>query len=460
MTDSLIKQLYTPDSAKRRRVLGILYDYNEDDRVLKEAARLLADEDRGVREAAARLLVHASNEKAAFLAASYISSTNIAVRNLAGDSLVRMESAAVAALIPYVDSADKDVRKFAIDLLAQLPATPEAVRKIGPHLSDTDPNVVCAAIDALGSLRAKGYLDEILALYDRFDFARPNVVGAATKLGEKGKSDFFLKALSDGDPVVQLAAAEALAARKDDGILEALVNKVTEVSELARPVVLHSVVSHLESTECRGHQQDILKGYLIEMLEDIDPMYVRTAVRGLSHFVNEDRSILSKLVDHAGKTQTVDTAILSVLNQYPEETIPLVLQRAADDSEAASLTKILISMMETLLSANRTSADSQLAERVTSRVCDGFTKMDLDAKIACLTTLINLGLPSSAALVTVALDDPEPSVRSYAIDLTAKLGPGNFLQQLEKLADDFDDEVRDTAAAALSTLKSDAHDRK
>lgn len=458
MNESLAKHLHTSDPSERRRALEILYDFHEDNRAIEEAARLLADEDRGVREAAARVLVLASDDKAASFAASYISSTNIAVRNIAGDSLVRMKSAAVAALIPYIDSSDKDVRKFAIDLLAQLPAAPEAVAKIAPHLSDPDANVVCASIDALGSLRAKGYLDGILALYDRFEYARPNIVNAIAKLGGKEKSDFFLEALSDEDPVVQLAAADALAGRKDRRTLDALINKVTEVSELARPVVLHSVVSLLESTDCTGCQLDTLKTYLVEMLDDIDPTYVRTAVRGLSHFVNKDESILSTLVDHAGKAPTVDIAILSVLNRYPEEAIQLVLQRPAGGSGTSFLSRVLISLTENLLSTNHTTADSQLVERVTGRVCDSFTGMDLDARIASLTTFINFGVPSAAEIVKAGLDDPEPSVRSYAIDLAAKLGPTIFLQQLEKLADDFDEEVRDAAAALLSTLKSGSHE--
>ena len=226
MIDELIEQLHTQDPSGKRNALEALYDYSEDDRVIEAAAYLLTDPDRGVREAASHVLVLCLNEKAASLTATHIQSMNIAVRNLAGDALVRMQSVAVNALLPYVDSADKDVRKFAIDILAQLPATPESVEKIAAHLRDTDQNVVCASVDALGALHASGHVGELLELYDEAEYARPNVVNAAAKIQGNADLQFFVKALSDQDPIVQLAAADALSTRKDRETMAILLEKL------------------------------------------------------------------------------------------------------------------------------------------------------------------------------------------------------------------------------------------
>ncbi|MCL5268230.1 MAG: HEAT repeat domain-containing protein [Bacteroidetes bacterium] len=451
MTDRLIEQLHTSDPSEKRIILEALYDHYNSDMVLEEAAQLLADDDRGVREAASRVLVLASSDKAASLTAPHISNTNIAVRNLAGDSLVRMNVAAVNSLLPYVDSADKDTRKFAIDLLAQLPATLDAINRIAARLSDSDTNVVCASIDALGALHARAYLGRILDMFDSAAYARPNIVNAVAKLTHNGESDFFLKALTDEDPVVQLAAAEALAARKDPAVLDALLQKLDSVSELARPVVLHSIVILLESGDYSGKLSNRLKDYLIEMLDDIDPVYVRTAVRGLRHFIDE--KVLCALIDHAGKADTIDRAIVSVMEERPQVAVPLLLKRTSGQPNKIPLVKILITMIDNLVARGSAEAHSDILEEVANRVSKDFYELDVETKTASMNTYSNLGTHLSMQIMKAALDDPEPSVKNYAIDLTTKLGPQFFLKQLERLTDDSDQEVCDAAAAILRTMK-------
>ncbi len=433
-------------------LLEALYDHHEREGVLEQAAYYLADEDRGVREAAAHLLVLSSSEKAAALTASHISDANIAARNLAGDLLVRMESAAVNAVIPYVDSPDKDTRKFAIDLLAQLPATPEALSRIAARLSDSDPNVVCASIDALGALRARTQLDRLLTLFDVAQYAKPNIVNAVARLSGKQESNFFLRALGDEDPVVQLSAAEALAARKDPSVLEALLQKLESVSGLARPVVLHSIVILLESVDYVGHLSVRLKDNLLEMLDDIDPVYVRTAVRGLKHFAGSDDDVLFALIDHAGKADSIDRAIASVMEEYPDRAAAFALKRTSGE-RIRPLIRMLTAMIDNLSSNGRAELHPRLLDDVAQCVSRNFPELDVDTKTASLNTFGNLTLPSSVHVVNTALGDPEPAVRSYAIDLTANLGAQNFIHQLETLAHDSDQDICEAAEAVLTSFK-------
>ncbi len=451
MIEASIERLQTPDPSEKRMALESLYENCCDDRVLESAAYLLTDPDRGVREAASHVLILCSSEKAASLAAVHISSRNIAVRNLAGDALVRMGESAIPALLPYVDSADKDVRKFAVDLIAQLPATPASVAKIAVHLNDPDQNVVCASIDALGAMHAEQHLPKILRLFDKAEYARPNVVNAAAKF-EKGVSfQFFVKALSDEDPVVQLASAEALSSRKDKELLNILLAKMTSVSDLAKPVILHSIVILMESTGYRGEMPAYLKQSLLAMLDDPDPAYMRAAVRGLQNFI--DDNVLTALVSHAGKGESVDASILGVLRDYPEKAIRIALARARSTGEFASTTVLMISLIHTLQENDSPRSVGGVLDEAAGFIAGNFSRLDADMKITALSICGSLGTPTAIRLIRSALEDRESAVKSLALDLAARTGPQHFGKELQLLKGDYDEEIRFAATALMTQGK-------
>ncbi len=449
MIEKLIEQLYASDPSGIRDMLEALSDFPCDDRVLEAAATMLNAEDRGVREAASRLLILCSNDKAASLAAIHIMSHNIAVRNLAGDVLVRMGATASRVLLPYVESKDKDVRKFAIDLLAQLPSSPEIVTKIKAHLTDGDQNVVCASIDALGSLHSEQSILNIVQLYDKLEFARPNIVNAAAKFPEKVTTQFFLSALSDQDPVVQLAGAEALAIRKDKEVVEALIKKLDSLSDLAKPVVLHSIVSFLDPATYEGQIPKSLKPHLIEMLNDSDPVYVRAAVRGLRNFVDDE--VMKTLINSLGRSETIDDAVFSVLKEHAEKSIRIILN--SPNAEPISLVKMIIALIQNLLQTYNLSLSPQVMDETTNFIATNFANLDVDTKITVLNTCEGQNPHRSVKVVKCGLDDPDRSVRSYALDLAARIGPLFFDKELEKLKDDEDEEVREAATKLLARFK-------
>jgi HEAT repeat protein len=452
MIEKLIEQLYASDPSGIRDMLEALSDFPCDDRVLEAAATMLNAEDRGVREAASRLLVLCSNEKAASLTGIHIMSKNIAVRNLAGDVLVKMNGTATKVLLPYIESTDKDVRKFAIDILAQLPATPDAIAKIKAHISDPDQNVVCAAIDALGALHSEQSILGIIQLFEKLEFAKPNIVNAAAKFPEKVSTQFFLGALSDPDPVVQLAAAEALAIRKDKEVVEALIHKLDTLSELAKPVVIHSIVSFLDPSNYDGVIPPVLKTHLLEMMKDTDPVYVRAAARGLRNFIDDD--VIKTLVGTLGRSETIDDAIFSVLKEHAEKSITIILNSAKTGKDNSSLVKMIIGLIQNLLQTYNLTLSPKVMDETIDFIAGNFTSLDADTKIAALGTCEGQNPHRSVKVVKAGLEDQEQSVKSYALDLAARIGPLFFDKELEKLKDDYDEEIREAANKLLARFKS------
>lgn len=452
MIDKLIEQLNTPDPSEKRNALEALYDFAEDERVIEAAAYLITDPDRGVREAASHILVLCLSEKAAALTAAHIQSLNIAVRNLAGDALVRMQGVAVNAVLPYVDSADKDVRKFAIDILAQLPATPDGIKRIASHMRDSDQNVVCASIDALGALRAKKYVNELLELYDEASYARPNVVSAAAKMQEEGNLQFFVKALSDEDPIVQLAAVDALATRKGRETTKILLDKLSDVSDLAKPVILHSLVVLFETTDRQEEMPSSLKPDLLEMLHDPDPAYVRSAVRGLAHFVDDDA--LAALISCIGKADSIDSAILPVLTSHANKALPFALAQAKRSENPVATIKMIVMLIQNLTDTNFKFPETDETKDTGAFIGQHLPQLDVETRITALSKCTNLGTMWAVELIKAGLDDPELAVKSLALEKSSRIGPQFFRKELEKLTADDDQEIRSGAIILVTQLSA------
>ncbi len=280
----------------------------------KQAAHVvpfLADPDRGVRERAAHIIEAHGGTEAAIRIAEYITSKDITIRNLAGDVLTRLGESAYTALIPWIDHPDHDARKFAIDLLALMGAQPCA-DLIGARLEDQDANVRLAAIDALAALNARHWAESIRELYDREAYAQPNVIAALGVFQHPEDVAFLESALLHNNPVVQLAAVEALAPWNIPAVYEALLRKIEVVSEMARPVLAASIIQQATSEQAALWPPQV-RTTLVAMLNDLDPEYQRIAVAGLGKLQDDD--VVHQLVSAIGRSDALDHEIYNVIRE-------------------------------------------------------------------------------------------------------------------------------------------------
>jgi FOG: HEAT repeat len=435
--------------SEKRFALEELFDTPCDNQAIMKAALLFADSDRGVRESAARLLVLCSNESAANIVAPYIESKNISIRNLAGDTLVRMGFNAVKPVLKYLNSPNKDVRKFAIDILAQLPASSEA-DKIAHHLVDEDKNVICAAIDALGSLQANSYAKELIQLYSRYEFARPNIVHALSKFGNNVPVDFFLNSLSDRDPVVQLASAEALSFRGGSSILNLLIEKMEAVSPLAKPVLVHSIIKVMENSYSDRSLPPSLKPHLIEMLDDPDPLYIRAAIRGLKY--SFDDNTLKNVIRHYGqKSDSIDIAIVDALKEYTKSANVIIHELKQGNVKPVQAIPLILN----LLGENNLQVTNDVPgffNDLCSIIENNYTDIETETRVAAVEFCSRILSEDSAKVIRLALKDSEYIVRSFALDIVRDLDPRMFLDELKVLQEDYNEDIRDAATEIVEEI--------
>lgn len=260
------------DSSARRRAAEELIGTPLTKETIETFAKGLTDTDKGVRDICALALIRspetAVREKS-FAVAHLIAHDDIEVRNLAGDILMKLGSEAVTALYPYLEDDKEDNRKFACDIIG-LSNNPNAVPYIRKLLTDTDDNVRCAAVEALGFLKATDLLGDIIAMYDD-ESVRPYVIGAVGHLGGKHAQEFLLKIMNEEEEFLQIAAIDALAVCADEiGIAHKLLGELPKVSSDVQPVLLRTIYSIAFRLQVPVALPPELRGTAYQALQDND----------------------------------------------------------------------------------------------------------------------------------------------------------------------------------------------
>ncbi len=373
------------------------------------AAEALADADAGIREQASYLLVEQPTLEDAEHVAPHIASEDITTRNLAGEVLVQMGTVAVEALAPYLADDDHDTRKFAIDVLAQLP---DAARPLAPEiakaLDDPDANVRLAAIAALGELGAAEYSDELRARYDEHPLARPDVVHAMGAFGPQADLELLEDALGDENPVVQLAATEALSTLHAPEILDLLLRKVDDVDPMARPVVLNGIVERCQTQQAPPELPARLKVYFLDMLSDPSPEYRCAAAQGLRFF--SDEGTFEAMLAHAGHDDDLDMELFKTLTTHPEPFLPVYRTTETGQMDGGTAATFTVGLLA------QGAVQEPYMARAGTFLQRHFEALSADDKMTAIGLCQQLDRPELQGVLLAAQSDPDPSISSFAAD--------------------------------------------
>ncbi len=408
MSQVLPEALQHPDPAVRLDALTEFLASHSEEETIPVAAHFLQDPDPGIREAAAEHLIAIGTEAAARAIAPLIQHNELPVRNLAGEVLVRIGRPAVPALLPYVDTDNADARKFAIDVLAQLPAT-DVVDHIAAHLDDPDPNVRLAAIDALAALGATKYAPVLRERYQFYPAERPHILAALGAFRDMQSLPLIEAALNDSDPVVQYAAAEALSRYPLPEVLHLLLQQLEQATPEARPLILHNLIEAYEAaSEPLPPLPEKLRPYLLEMLQEPDLNFKKAAVRGLRHLL--DVPTMEAMLEHAGQHDELDLALFEAISTHPE-----AFACVARCAETGRMSLDTAAGFAIALLTHGCLGDLQLPQAAQFLQAH-FESLDAETKMAAITLGLQLQHPAFLGLVQQGLQDPDPAIRHYTDD--------------------------------------------
>jgi HEAT repeat protein len=256
--DSVLRDLASQDDEVRRLAV-------ERSEVLASGERIpllverLGDASWRVRKAAIERLCAAAerDEVAGALIAALADGDNPGRRNAAVDALVLCGASALPRLVQAVGSADADVRKFVVDVLAGI-GDPAAVPALIERLADADLNVRAAAADALGAVggdAAVAALVETATSEAQAALVRFSALHALAELSVGLPVRDLAGALDD--PVLRPAALEVLGRLPSDrAALDVLVKALDSRPRAVREAAMRSLLCALSQLD--GAEADAL----------------------------------------------------------------------------------------------------------------------------------------------------------------------------------------------------------
>ncbi|MDX2470144.1 MAG: HEAT repeat domain-containing protein [SAR324 cluster bacterium] len=123
----------------------------------------LKDKSIAVSEACASALIKVGGQEAARLIVPYLSTEEIHLRNITCEVLNGLGQDAIDSLMEQLQHKDRDVRKFAVDVLLEI-GSPESVSGLIKALDDPDVNIAATAADGIGQVGSIEHVD-LLAKY-------------------------------------------------------------------------------------------------------------------------------------------------------------------------------------------------------------------------------------------------------------------------------------------------------
>jgi HEAT repeat protein len=191
-------------------------------------ARLLGDRSADVRSAAARALGKAGNESAAGPLLAALTGSAAVPAGIVGMALLDLGTPALPALRTALDSATPVVASLAADLLGlhgDAAATPALEAAVSDRRAPADLcRSAAAALGRIGSPSSTGPLAHVLG-GTRAPAVRRSAAEALGRIGDPDALPALIRGLSDADPDVRAACADAMNALGDEG--SALLGKIT-----------------------------------------------------------------------------------------------------------------------------------------------------------------------------------------------------------------------------------------
>lgn len=426
------------------------FNFSEFDEIyIEELARLITDEDKGVRNSVTMFMLSNQNPKFPFYIVPYVSSNDISIRNLAGEILIKLGPLSVDAIIQYDHQNNDDDIKFIVDVLGLI-----GDDRSGPFVmeilseSEND-NVILACIEALGNLRYAGAIEILILFYERNELYKPTIVEALGKICSREATSFLLEKFKIEDELTQYSILESLGNLGDIDTYFFLLEQVNNVSG---PLVLPLVVSLSTLKERYGLDipfDNRMKSLLMYTITEGSLDHKRVAFNLIESF--DDKDILLTSLNLVGVDYELDEMIKSKLfrnSEYIYKEITKIIS-----SSPKNLRQILNLFVQTVNYVNESQSPiniSMMEIRGISQCVSGLlSHPDEEVRRASMEILFNLDPETAILFIDSMVTDENVWNRLRLVEYLEKT-PGELIEQaIQKLANDEDEMVSDRAKFVL-----------
>jgi len=312
-----IMELLNSDSLdEKMEVLEYLLNQDNIDGYVEPVCNCISHPDKGIRNTASLLIINHRPQNAGQYLVQCVSSKDIALRNLAGELLIKLGSVAIQSLIDFNCEKNSDDQKFIIDILGLVGSSKAADHIIGILGTTEDDNVILACIEALGNIRYQDSLEILQLLYDRSELYKPFIVEAMGKIGSPKACSFLLEKFMKEDDLTKYSILESLGFVGDVDTYFFLLEQVPNIhGPLVCPLIT-SLFILKEKYNLDIPFDDKMKNLLMFTLQEGAPEHKKTALSLINVF--HDKDILVESLKFLGDDDELDEIIRSKIYKNPE----------------------------------------------------------------------------------------------------------------------------------------------
>lgn len=475
MLDEVKKRLLEGSEEERRAAVDSLRELKG-----KEAMGLilsaLGDPSWRVRKTAEEALEGFLGEEglAPALISSLRSEDNAGLRNSAVAVLIRMGAPAVSYLVKAIKDPDRDIRKFAADILGEIGGkTPASV--LIEALRDSDDNVRSAAAEALGKIGGSEVISALISILTETKddlWLRFSALEALGKIGKGIPLGPIVKLLDD--KLLRKAVFDALGKSGDPGAIPYLISGFKDKGRGSREAAVSNFIltyQALSGEEKARVNEDVKAngdaGLLADLLNSPSIQVKKGAVvaLGITGSGVEPERLLSLASDERMQETVAealvgmgDEALESLINAFPK----------SGDSVRAYICKVLGAMgsakgLDTLITAlsgsyghTRQAAAHAIGELGSVKALPFLIPLLVDEYEDVEEAAVN-------AIVKIGKRNPEEVIKRLHEGLTARdprlrrnitviLGGIGGREALDAVASSLKDEEREVRKAAVASL--------
>ena len=330
LLNSIESKVNNSDIAVRREAAEDLV-FAEDSKAVDLLQQLILDENKAVREAAGDALLRRGNQDGAEQLVKNFANPRIEVRNHAMWLLVCMGEPGLEYVFPALENEDHDVRKFAADVIGEV-GSEIGIEPLAESIGDVDANVRLSAVEALGKIGSDIALGELEIAFEKYLNIRSTIAEALGKLKNPNAIRVIKNALHDEDPLVVFAVTEAFGeiGGKDEIVL---LEKLIEESEgYIKSIAITSLVKLANITK---------KELQIDLFSDRNVNEFVTAVEGNKEVAEYAVRIVAQLSANGDIN-----ALLKSYHKLNNELKTVVLESIREEKNAQTLSTTYSALSE------------------------------------------------------------------------------------------------------------------
>jgi len=445
---SVQKAIKAEDSQVLFEIIDSLFAAEIPDELLEVICSLLNVQDKAVRNNTAQLLSYNPNEKISEKLAVLISSSDIQLRNLAGEILIKRQSNSVVPLLNNLTNADDDDRKFIIDILGLINDSRSIKPIEGVLRAEKNENVVLACIEALGNLHSEDSLELVVQFFNISDLYRPTIIEAVGKIGSINALSFLQKVYEQEDELVKYSIVESLGKIGNEETFFFLLN---ELNKTNGPLV-YPIINSIDILK-RNFNFDIpfderTKNLLLDTVFEGEEEFKTAAAHLLLDY--DDKEIIASLLRIYGNNFEIDELLKDKFFQNLDIVLANI-PKALDDCPSNGQSMLLL--LKEIVEVNSGLTDIEKRNLISS-VSNKLSSSDEEIRRSAMELLFLFDKESALLFIDLMIDDDSIWNKLRLIELLEEINNPVAKEALEKLAEDEEEMVQASAKSVLQNRLS------